>query len=245
MATLPELVRTHTDLRFDELVHLQNLVTTWQMLSDLRFADLLLFAPVAGEDGHRFVVLAQVRPTTGQTLYPNDMVGTVIDEIARPLVTRAWRHAEILEGDTTVLGTSERARLQCVPVRHDGRLIAMLVRENTPDSGRRMGELERVYFEVFDRFATMIAEGSFPYGRDEVVEPEDAPRVSDGVIVLEADGRIRFASPNAMSGLHRIGIHTSTTGLTLSEIGFEDAAVEKRLLAQARERKLIPLYVGD
>jgi two-component sensor histidine kinase len=233
MATLPELVRTHTDLRFDELVHLQNLVSTWQMLADLRFADLMLLAPIAGEDGHRFVVLAQVRPTTGQTLYPADMVGTVIDEVARPLVTRAWRHHEILEGDTTVLGSHERARLQCVPVQHDGRQIAMLVRENNPDSGRRMGELERVYFEVFDRFATMISEGAFPYGRDEVVEPEDAPRVSDGVVVLDADATIRFASPNAMSALHRIGIHTSTTGLRLSEIGFEDASVDVALRLRA------------
>ena len=32
-------------------------------------------------------------------------------------------------------------------------------------SGRRPGELERTYLEVFDRFARMVAEGSFPFAR--------------------------------------------------------------------------------
>ena len=53
----------------DALAHLQRLALSWRLLADLSFADLLLLAPIANEDGHRFVVLAQVRPTTGQTLY--------------------------------------------------------------------------------------------------------------------------------------------------------------------------------
>ena len=71
------------------LVHLERLVASWRPLADLSFADLLLLAPIAGEEGHRFVVLAQVRPVTGQTNYPQDLVGTVVDEVERPLLTRS------------------------------------------------------------------------------------------------------------------------------------------------------------
>ena len=66
----------------------------------------LLLAPIAGEEGHRFVVLAQVRPVTGQTNYPQDLVGTVVDEVERPLLARCWRSGEIVEADT------HRARLE-------------------------------------------------------------------------------------------------------------------------------------
>ena len=120
MSTLAELARTNTALRGDALAHVQRLVASWQLLADLCFSDLLLLAPIEGEEGHRFVVLGQVRPTTDQTLYPVDMVGTVVDEVERPLVTRAWRLGEIVEGDATVLGAKERARLQCIPVRYQG-----------------------------------------------------------------------------------------------------------------------------
>src|SRR6185295_10368144 len=115
-----------------------------------------------------FVVLAHVRPTTGQTLYPADLVGTVVEELERPVVARAWRKGEIVGGDTTVLGERDRARLQCIPVRFRDRVIAVLTRESAMTSGRRAGELERHYMDVFERLARMISEGTFPFGRDEV-----------------------------------------------------------------------------
>jgi two-component sensor histidine kinase len=220
-----ELARSNTALSGESLRHAQRLVASWQPLADLCFSDLLFLAPVEGEEGHRFVVLAHVRPTTGQTLYPVDLVGTVVQELERPLVARAWRTGEIVYGDGTVLGSRERSRVQCIPVRCGEQLIGVVTRETTTTSGRRPGELERFYLDVFDRFARMMTEGSFPFPRDEV-EADEAPRVGDGVIVLDADRRIRFASPNAVSSLHRMGIHAYTQGLTLGEMGIAQDAVD-------------------
>ena len=59
---------------------------------------------------------------------------------------------------------------------------------------RREGDLERTYLEAFDRFATMIAEGSFPFEVDEI-EVESAPRVGDGVIVIDDETRVRVREP--------------------------------------------------
>ncbi|MDQ3943739.1 MAG: histidine kinase N-terminal domain-containing protein, partial [Actinomycetota bacterium] len=143
MASLYELARSHTRLAGDDLAHLQRLTASWGMLADLCFADLLLLAPMAGEEGHRFVVLAQVRPTTDQTLYRDDMVGTVIDEVERPLIARVWRLGEIGVGDAPVLGHStERANVQAIPIRHRGHVVALLTREAATTTGRRPGELE-------------------------------------------------------------------------------------------------------
>jgi two-component system, sensor histidine kinase PdtaS len=226
-----ELARMNTALGGAPLAHVQRLIASWQTLADLCFSDLLFLAAVQGEEGHRFVVLGQVRPTTDQTLYTTDMVGTVVSEVERPLITRAWREGEIVEGETKVLGGSDRARITCIPVRCDGILIGLVTRETPLTFGRRRGELERHYFEVFDRFTQMIAEGSFPFPRDEV-EYEDAPRVADGVIVLDGDAHVRFASPNAISSLHRMGIHAYAPGQRLAEIGFDQDAVDAALRAR-------------
>jgi two-component sensor histidine kinase len=220
-----ELARSNTALAGGALRHTQRLVASWQALADLCFSDLLLLAPIEGEQGHRFVVLAHVRPTTGQTLYPADLVGTVVQEVERPVVARAWRKADIVGGDTTILGGRDRARVQCIPVRYRDEVIAVVTRESAMTSARRPGELERQYLDVFEHFARMIAEGSFPFPRDEV-EGEEAPRVADGVIVLDDDLRIRFTSPNAISSLHRMGIHAYTPGLRLSDVGFDQDAAE-------------------
>ncbi len=223
MSSLDDLALARTSLAERELVHVERLAAAWRPLADLSFADLLLLAPIAGEEGHRFVVLAQVRPVTGQTNYPQDLVGNVVDEVERPLVARVWRSGEIVKADAPVLGAKERVRVQCIPVRCEGRLIALVSREEPLTLARRSGELERIYFETFDRFASMIAEGSFPFDVDEI-EMESAPRVGDGVIVIDAETRVRFASPNAVSSLHRMGIHAYAQTQRLAEIGFDDNA---------------------
>lgn len=235
---------------------MRRLVGAWRPLADLSFSDLLLLAPIAGEEGHRFVVLAQVRPTTGQTIYPADMVGTIVDEVERPLVTRCFRQGDIVEGDTRALGSEERIRLQCIPVRRRGRLVAVVTREVSTLTSRRTGELERTYHDTFWRFARMLSEGSFPFAREEV-ELEASPRVGDGVIVVDADTRVKFASPNAVSCMHRMGIHAYAPGNSLYDIGFDEesarSAIESHMpVMEEIERgdvsallRVLPLLEGE
>jgi two-component sensor histidine kinase len=77
----------------------------------------------------------------------------------------------------------------------------------------------------------MISEGTFPFGRDEV-ELEETPRVADGVVMLDDELRMRYASPNAISVLHRMGIHAFTQGLQPREIGFDQDAVDVAMRAR-------------
>ena len=227
MASLAELARFFTRLDAEAIAHLQRLAASWGLLADFCFADLLLFG-VVGEPrengGNRFVVLAQVRPTTAQTVYRADWVGTVLEEEERPLVARAYRLGEIIEGEITISPLKERVRVLCIPVRHKGRVVAVMTRESTPSFGRQPGELERTYVDVFNRFARMIANGDFPFDAEDV-ETEEAPRVGDGVIVLDASGRVEYSSPNAVSTLHRLGVHANAEGLRFSELGLDETVV--------------------
>jgi two-component system, sensor histidine kinase PdtaS len=232
MATLPELCRQYTRLGAAEVAHLQGLVGSWGMLSDLCFSDLLLFVPVTepkrpgAEPADRFVAVGQVRPTTAQTLHRADLVGQLIEGPDRPVVARAWHLGSIVEGEVAIPSRGERGRLVCIPVRWRGELIAILTRESALSVGRRPGELERVYVEVFDRLARMIANGDFPFPSGDELIAEAPPRVGDGVLVLDSTGRVDYASPNAVNALHRVGTHTSIDGVRLEEVGLEQSAVK-------------------
>ena len=117
-------------------------------------------------------------------------------------------------------------RLVCIPVRWQGELVAVLTRESALSVGRRPGELERVYVEVFDRFARMISNGEFPFPIDDLVTSE-APRVGDGVLVLDATGRVEYGSPNAINALHRMGMYSNIEGMRLDEAGIDETAVSR------------------
>ncbi len=249
MASLAEIVRSQTSLRQSEINHLQRLLAGWNMLADFCFSDLLLFVPVAavadghghGDDGDgdgdgdaepttaevdelQLVLAGHVRPSTTQTLYRHDMIGEVFGGDERPLVARSLAREEIIEGEITVTAIRERVRVLCIPVRHDGRTIAVLSRESTPSVGRSPGELERTYVDIFNRFAQMIAKGTYPYPIDDS-DSKESPRVGDGVVVLDRAMCVEYASPNAVSALHRMGVHANTEGMRLGELGLEDEPV--------------------
>jgi two-component sensor histidine kinase len=225
MASLTELARFHTALDPRGVSHLQRLVAGWGLLSDFCFADLLLFAPtVDAVDGDKFLVLGQVRPSTSQTVYRADWIGTVVAEEERPLVSRAFRLGEIIEGETTIAALKEAVRTLAIPVRCRGEVIGVLTRESAPSFGRQPGELERTYVDIFNRFARMIVAGDFPFDAQDA-ETEEAPRVGDGVILLDAAARVEYTSPNGVSALHRIGSHGNAEGLRFGELGLDDSMI--------------------
>ena len=220
MASIAELARLRTDLDQLKLAHLQRLISTWGLLADFCFADMLLYAP--DRSGTSFIVLGQIRPATSQTVYKSDLIGTVVSDEDRPLIAAAFRQGQILEGE--MIATKEIVRVTAIPVRWKGEVVAVLTREAAPAFGRQPGELERIYVEVFNRFARMIAAGSFPFTTDDF-EPEEAPRVGDGVILLDAQRRVAYTSPNAVSALHRVGVHANTEGMRLGDLGLDETPI--------------------
>jgi two-component system, sensor histidine kinase PdtaS len=228
MASLAELVRLHARYDAARITHLQRLVTTWNPIADLCFADLLLFVPLAGEGGRRFVIVGQVRPSTNQTLYRQDYVGEIVDDSSRPLIARALGSGELVEGEVRVGAIDERVRVLAIPVRTNGEVIAVCSRESRPSIGRQPGELERTYLSVFQKFARMMASGTFPFAADDVLA-EEAPRVGDGALVVDAEGRVEYASPNAISALHKMGIHANAEGHRFSELGLQSTAIHNAL----------------
>ncbi len=218
MASLADLIRQHTDLSSDQQRHLSRMLVLWGMLADLCFADLLLFLPVErATDQERFVIGGQVRPTTAQTLYREDQVGRFVTVEQRPLVRRALMTEAIVTDQVDLELAAERVLVTAIPVTFEGEVIAVLTSETPQRTVRERGDLERAYLSVFDRFSRMIADGTFPYDTDDRVE--QAPRVGDGAIIVDARSKVTFTSPNAVSALHRMGFHMNAIGRTVEDLG--------------------------
>ena len=224
MAGPAELARERVGLDAAQVDHLQRLLATWSLLADLCFSDLMVFGAV--DDSSTFVVLGQIRPTTNQTAFPDDWVGREVDASNWPLVAECFATGTILEGTVSFGDEHAPVTEQCIPVTADGRVIGVVTRHAASTAGRQDGVLERTYVEVFSRFARMIADGRFPFAADEERAGIN-PRVGDGVIVLDGAARVRFASPNAVSALHRLGVHANAQGSTFGELGLDDAVVQR------------------
>jgi two-component sensor histidine kinase len=219
MATLADFVRQHTDLPREDAAHLQQLIGEWGMLADLSFADLVLYLR---DRAGNWIVGAQVRPATGRTIYPDDLVGGWANEATADLVGRAFTDGEVCDAELSMDGLDASVHVLAIPVRSVRGSIAVLTRNWSSQFSRQPGELERTYLGIFQRFAQMVTDGTFPFpGR--AADLSAAPRVGDGAIVFDENTRVQYASPNANSTLHRVGIPTNAVGQTLSELGFADS----------------------
>jgi two-component sensor histidine kinase len=217
MSTLAERIREVSDLSAEQAEHLRSLCSSWQVLADLSFSDLLLYVPARDRDVYE--ICAQLRPFTSQTLYPNDMVRTRVTQPEQPVVERAYREGRIWAQSEPVLVDGIPISMEAVPVRYEGEIIAVLTKEGSPATSRRPGRLEQVYLDAAEQVSRMISEGRFPFRETPAGE---WPRVGDGLFVLDAEGKVSWASPNALSSLRRLGIKQNVLGRRLDELGVGD-----------------------
>ncbi|QXJ24654.1 histidine kinase N-terminal domain-containing protein [Actinomadura graeca] len=240
MPTLTDLVRDHTDLTETDVEWLHALVSDWQLLADLSFADLLLWVPLRSADvlpadagtgpARRqpvvldtgaavpgWVAIAQMRPTTGPTAYPEDLVGRVVRTGRRGLIDVAWRERRIVREGDPEWGSGIPVREESIPVRRGAKILGVIQRSTNLSSARTPSRLELTYLQSASDLAKMISEGRFPVPGE---EPNlvRSPRVGDGLMRLDRSGRVSYASPNAQSAYRRLGFPADLVGESLGQV---------------------------
>jgi len=214
MPTLNDLARSHTKLDDADLEWLHSLVSDWQLLADLSFADLILWAPTRDD---RWIAIAQLRPTTGPTSFQDDVVGTFAGPEEKGLLDvskierRIWRESD---PDWT---TGVPVRTEAIPVTRADNIIAVIERCTNLNSARTPSRLELTYLQGADDLARMVAEGTFPFiGADAMLVR--SPRVGDGLLRLDRTGKVTYASPNALSAYRRLGLAADLIGADLGAV---------------------------
>ena len=219
MFPFENLLGSRTTITLDQADRLRELVANWQLLADLSFADLILWVPIRKDikmwpSGH--IAIAHIRPTTAATVFTNDVIG---DEIAwgiRTNIDEALSHGEIIRDSQFEQPGMMLVKEEAIPVTFNGQAIAVISRHRDVEQMRTAGKLEINYREIAHQLYQMVAEGNFPYkNAGSLIEP--APRVGDGLIRLDVNGVISFASPNAKSAFSRMGWHEDLEGHNLGE----------------------------
>ena len=237
--------------------HVLRLLGSWGVLSDLSFSDIILVTPQATATGIELEVIGQKRPATSATLVRSDMVGRVppVERLARgraralvdgqdrarvlrtsPLSTRSsCRRPAKARPERYLRSPKRRASNACrsVAARRWWRYSCGY----RPRGAAPPGRLEKTYQQAL-RTTRRDGRCRFLSVRRARRPAEDVPRVGDGFIVVDTEGDIGFASPNAMSALHRMGVNSSVDSHTLNDLGVEEGAVAWALASrQARDRR--------
>ncbi len=215
MPSLTEIVRSHTDLDEGDVAWLQLLQADWQIVADLSFADLVLWLP--DKEGKGFWAGGQMRPTTGPTAYVDDVLGTFVPAGRRPLLDQAYAEGRLVREGDPEWRDEVPVRVETIPVRHRGRIIALIGRNTNLLGVRTPSRLELTYLQTAADLTQMIAGGWFPAPGPRS-DHADTPRVGDGFLRVDAHGKVEYASPNALSAYRRLGLSGDLAGHSLAEV---------------------------
>jgi len=220
MLSIDEIILSKTALTDEDRARLMELLAEWQLLSDLSFADLILWIPKRKDyqswpDGH--IAMAHIRPTTAATVFAHDVIGDVITWGGNPRIDGALSTGEIDRDSEAELVGEILIKEETVPVYFDGRVIAVISRHRNAELMRSPSRLELNYREIAHKIYQMVAEGTFPI-QNSFYRSESAPRVGDGLVRLDASGLITYASPNARSAFNRAGWSDELEGHLLGDV---------------------------
>lgn len=203
MLRLSQVMSEHAHLDPVDRDWLLALTREWHLLADTSFSDLVLWLPDA-QDPNVFWAGAQVRPTTGPTALEDDVVGDDISYDPEALVTTAWLSEVICETSDNRLQAGIPVDVWAIPIMRGGKCIAVIERHTNRMGVRAPGALEDTYLAVADTLSEMLWQGEFPM--EPPSDPTASPRVGDGLLWVDVDGTIDYASPNAISCLRKLGI---------------------------------------
>lgn len=243
VTTLNEIASRYSTLDKAELEWLQALTSDWQDLSDLAYADLVLWIPTT--DG-KFVAVDQVRPSSSITLFYRDFIGKMIRDEWLKKVTEAYETGRIVQATAPDIYEQTPTNLKVIPVvrrySKDGEVqrktIAVMSAHNPLLVVGTISRQEEAFKEAAKDLFQMISVGDFPELGNSGGPRRGGPRVSDGLIRIDDAAYVQFASPNALSLFDRMGFNGELEGRHLPE------AVDELLTGRITSDENLPLVVS-
>ena len=241
MSTLSQLISDYGVPNKANIEWLTRLQSEWQLVADLLFADLVLWVPT--KDGS-FVAAGHARPSSAATVFYRDISGEPIRKEWLATVKQAFETAQIVEQKSSDTVAGLPTRFSAIPVQKETLLeadntspIAVITRHTNLSESRTPNKIQLNYVSCGKELLQMITEGTFPDYSSPTGRRRGAPRANDGLLRLDVDGNVSFASPNGLSAFSRLGIEGEIEGKSLAEVA------TKIVKAQSTVDESLPLVL--
>lgn len=202
LTDINKIFSASTKLNTSDQDWLHHLIADWSIIADLGYTDLELVISLG--DKH-YIYVAQCRPSTKASAHPNDLVGQPVADYLIPAIDKAVTENGVFFVQNPQTATTKTSIGQAITaVRHGKKVIGAVIWEANLTEPEITGRYEESGIKSASQLFSMISYGKFPY-QNPVNSQRHNPHVADGFIVLNDEGKIENASPNAISCFKRLG----------------------------------------
>ena len=199
----------HPTYQDAERQHLDNISGNLQLMADLAYGDVAL--AVARSDG-TLSVAADSRPMTALAAMAASRRGRSLSRRDEPEAYSALESGLPVRGDRRRSTRGIAYTTGAWPVSDPtGAIVAVIIVDVTLQALEAPGRMERSFMDLAEGLLVVMGAGTL---RDLVTgEPFVTTRVAgDGVLSIDADGTVAYASPNAVNIMKRAGHEGALAG---------------------------------
>lgn len=230
MSKVRELCIEHTDLSLKDIEQLEHIEKHLQFMANNMRADIFIDCPTRESD--QAVIVAEAKPTTVKSSYKTILPGQMAYRKNEPAALRTMSLGVITQGLKALTQESMIVTQTVDPIINDiGKVIGVLIVEKAVNDG----ELLKSVKDIGDSRKKPIE-----FGYEE--ENSITYHISDGIIILDDDGIVRFRNPVAEEMYRNLGYRDSIIGLDFSNISLENMDYEDIL--NSSEKRISEVSIG-
>ena len=221
MSSISEIVKRHGRASQLDLEWINLLVADWQLIADLVFADLVLWVPTAEGD---FVAVSHARPSSAATVFYRDITGELVRKHWATAVKEAFKTGKLVSKGSAESYQSTLTAFSAIPVKRrvskssdavTDAPIAVITQHTNLAEAKAPNKLQLNYLNCGKDLLQMVADGAYPDFGNSTGPKRGAPRANDGLLRLDVNGIVTFASPNGLSAFNRFGAVGELEGVSL------------------------------
>jgi len=215
------------DLTEEDIAFLRKIENDMPIVADISRGDLLIYCPISP---NRAAIVAQAKPHSIAPIHPQPIIGQTMTEAEQPLVLQALARERSLHGNRTLIPDCAPLLQEVHPIRsREGKVLGALSIETNLIEHERHRRRSKVFQRALRQLQGMLLRG----------ELEGAGQLSpfgehDGIIVVDSQRWIRYASGIATNLYRRVGHLDSLVGKRTSELETEDEVLVLRALRDNR-----------
>jgi two-component sensor histidine kinase len=224
---MDEVVYRCGDLSEEDIAFLQKIENNMPIVADVSRADLLIYCLVFPS---RAAAVAQAKPHSIAPIHPESVVGRAITVAEEPLVFQALDRGRSSHGNRTLIPDGAPVLQEIHPIRNGaGKVLGALSIETNLIEHERHRRRSKVFQRALRQLQEMLLRG----------ELEGAEQLSpfgehDGIMVVDSQKWIRYASGIATNLYRRVGHLDSLVGKRTSDLETEDEVLVVRALQEKR-----------
>ncbi|MEY4417796.1 MAG: hypothetical protein RIQ88_234 [Actinomycetota bacterium] len=225
MKSLEDLFQQHGEYYEPDLEWLQALVADWQVVADLSFADLVLWIP---DHKGGFIAAGHARPSSTATLFYRDITSKAPEASWFEVIENAYTTGEISINAQTDTYEGVIEQVSAIPVFRKLNVasgadlspapIAVITRHSNLSEVNVPNRMRTNFTKLGEVFAEMIVAGNYPVFSTQGAPRRGRPRVIDGLVSIDQDGLVLFASPNGISAFQKLGVRGEMEGRLLKDV---------------------------